>query len=327
MDIKLGFDLNCFTNRLPEPERWTDFVAACGVKVVQFNFDLIDFMLPRTLQERLVEKTLACCQAKGIRIKCAYGGHNHHQNYLGYPDNEVALAYEDYYMRMADLTAALGGEGFGTMFAVLTTATQNDPIQRELIIARATESYFRLAHYAKGKKLKYMLYEIASVPREVGATFAENDALLQRLEGTEVPMRLCLDVGHRNQEFPENGQADPYAWIRRYGKVAPVIHIQQTNASTSNHWPFTPEYNALGDIQPEKVLQAIADSGARQEILLAFEIRLKAYYPDEYQVENNLTASVQYWRQWVKDLSRRSLNVRKPGNFQPNPARNPDRAG
>jgi D-erythrulose 1-phosphate 3-epimerase len=301
MDIKLGFDLNCFTNRLPEPERWTDFVASCGVKVVQFNFDLIDFMLPRTIQEHLVVKTLACCKAKGIRIKAAYGGHNHHQNYLGYPDDEVASAYEDYYMRMTDLTAVLGGEGFGTMFAVLTTATQNDANQRERIITRTIESYFRLAHYAKGKKLKYLLYEIASVPREVGATFVENDSLLQRMESAEIPMRMCLDVGHRNQEFPGTDQADPYAWIRRYGKVAPIIHIQQTTGSASNHWPFTPEYNAMGDIFPAKILQAIADSGAQQEILLALEVRHKAYYPDEYQVEKNLAASVQYWRQWVKE--------------------------
>ena len=38
----------------------------------------------------LTEQTLAACKAKGIRIKCAYGGHNHHQNYFGYPDDEVA---------------------------------------------------------------------------------------------------------------------------------------------------------------------------------------------------------------------------------------------
>jgi len=301
LDIKLGFDLNCFSNRFPEPEQWTDFVASCGIQVVQFNFDLIDFLLPRTIQERMVAKTLSCCQAKGIRIKCAYGGHNHHQNYLGHPDDEVASAYEDYYFRMTDLTAALGGEGFGTMFAVLTTTTQRDPVQRARILSRAIDSYYRLAHYARGMKLKYLLYETSSVPREIGATFEENDDLLKCLEGMDIAMQLCLDVGHRNQEFPGTELADPYAWIRRYGKKSPVIHIHQTNASASSHWPFTPEYNAIGDVHPEKVIRAIADSGAQQEILLAFETRHKAYYPDEYRVEQDLAESVRYWRQWVKD--------------------------
>jgi D-erythrulose 1-phosphate 3-epimerase len=299
MDVKLGFDLNCFTNRYPEPERWTDIVAACGVGVVQFNFDLIDFLLPNAVKDHLVQKTLDCCQAKGIRIKCAYGGHNHHQNYLGYPEDEVALAYEDHYFRMADLTAALGGEGFGTMFAVLTSTVQQDPSRRERILERVIESYFRLAEYAKKVGLKYLLYETASVPREVGATFEENDALINRLQGLAIPMQICLDVGHRNQEIGGD-QADPYAWIRRYARLSPIIHIHQTNPKGSSHWPFIPEFNALGDILPQKVLQAMADSGAEQEILLALEIRHKAYYPDEYQVEQNLKASIDYWRDWVK---------------------------
>jgi len=301
MDVKLGFDLNCFTNRFPEPERWTDFVAYYGVKVVQFNFDLIDFLLPRPVQDKLVAQTLAACQAKGIRIKCAYGGHNHHQNYLGYPDDDVARAYEDYYRRMTDLTAALGGEGFGTIFAILTSSVQQNSIQRGRIISRAVEAYFRLAEYAKKAGLKYLLYETTSVPRESAATFVENDDLLSRMQGMAVPMMVCLDVGHRNQEQLVSELADPYAWIRRYGRVSPIIHIHQTNASGSHHWPFTPEYNAQGDVLPEKVLQAIADSGAQQEILLAFETRHPAYYPYEYQVEHDLAESVRYWRQWVKD--------------------------
>jgi sugar phosphate isomerase/epimerase len=301
MDVKLGFDLNCFTNRYPEPERWTDFVASCGVKVVQFNFDLIDFLLPQPVQDKLVAQTLSACHAKDIRIKCAYGGHNHHQNYFGYPDDDVAHAYEEYYRRMADLTAALGGEGFGTIFAILTSSVQQNSIQRGRIISRTIEAYFRLAEYAKKAGLSYLLYETTSVVRETAANFLENDELLSRMQGMAIPMRVCLDVGHRNMEQYGSELADPYAWIRRYGQVSPVIHIHQTNSSGSRHWPFTPEYNAQGDILPDKVLQAVADSGAQQEILLAFETRHAAYYPYEYQLEHDLAESVRYWRQWVKE--------------------------
>jgi D-erythrulose 1-phosphate 3-epimerase len=303
MVVSLGFDLNCFTNRYVEPEAWTDLVAACGVHVVQFNFDLIDFTLPWRIQARLTEQTRACCAARQIRVKCAFGGHNHHQNYLGHPDNEVALAYEDYYRRMADVTAALGGEGFGTCFAITTVAVQRDPQRRAEVLERAVESYFRIAEHARGAGLQYLLYEMTSVPRETCATFAENDAILARLAHAAVPMRLCLDVGHRNQEVAGHPETDPYAWIRRYGRVAPLIHIQQCNADGSHHWPFTPPYNAKGDIQPERVLQAVADSGAQHEILLALEIRHRAYYPDEYSLEENLRRSVSYWLPWVEDPS------------------------
>jgi len=300
MDLKLGFDLNCFSNRYMEPEAWTDIVAACGVRVVQFNFDIIDFLLPRPIQERLASRTLDCCRKKNIRIKCAFGGHNHHQNYLGHPDDEAARAYEDFYRKMADLTAALDGEGFGTCFAITTTAGQNDPKRREEILNRAVEAYHRLANYAKSVGLKYLLYETTSVPRETGATFAENDWILSRLKDAALPMMLCLDVGHRNQEIPGAPETDPYAWIRRYGQVSPLIHIQQCNAGASHHWPFTPECNAKGDIVPEKLIQVVEKSGATHEILLALEVRHRAYYPDEYKLEANLKASVDYWREWIK---------------------------
>lgn len=262
MNLKLGFDLNCFSNRYMEPEAWTDFVASCGVHVVQFNFDLIDFLLPWKVQQGLVERTRACCDAKGIRIKCAFGGHNHHQNYLGHPDDTVAAAYEDFYRRMADLTAALGGEGFGTCFAITTTRVQQDPVRRAGIINRAVDAYHRLAEYSRAAGLQYLLYETTSTPRETCATFAENDEVLKRLESMAIPMRLCLDVGHRNQEVTGAPETDPYAWIRKYGRVAPLIHIQQCNREGSHHWPFTERQDARGDITPYEILQAVAKSGA-----------------------------------------------------------------
>ncbi len=73
------------------------------------------------------------------------------------------------------------------------------------------------------------------------------------------------------------------------------------NADGSHHWPFIPAFNARGDIEPARVLRALADSGGTAEVLLALEIRHRAYYPDEYQLEDNLRASVSYWRQWVKE--------------------------
>ncbi|MFH0797298.1 MAG: TIM barrel protein [Candidatus Omnitrophota bacterium] len=300
MNIKLGFDLNCFGNRYMEPEAWTDVVASCGIHIIQFNFDVIDFLLPAKIQKKLVEKTLASCRKNNIRIKCAFGGHNHHQNYLGHPDDEAAKAYETFYRQMADLTAGLGAEGFGTCFAILTVNANRDRKRRKEILLRAIESYHRLADYGKKLGLKYLLYETTSTPRETGATFEENDWLLSRMKGSAIPMLLCLDVGHRNQENPGAPEADPYAWIERYGKVSPLIHIQQSNNQGSFHWPFVPEYNNKGDVQPEKVLAALRRSEAKHEILLALEIRHRAYYPEECHLEHNLRESVKYWRHWVK---------------------------
>jgi len=114
-------------------------------------------------------------------------------------------------------------------------------------------------------------------------------------------MKPCLDVGHRNQRVATAPESDPYAWIERYAAKSPLIHIQQCNADGSHHWPFTPSYNDRGDIRPERIISAVERSGPEHEILLAPEIRHRACYPDENMLEQNLKASVQYWRRWIAE--------------------------
>ena len=57
-DLRLGLDLNCFTNRYTEPEEWTRIVNELGIKEVQFNADIIDPWLPWKIQKRLIRETL-----------------------------------------------------------------------------------------------------------------------------------------------------------------------------------------------------------------------------------------------------------------------------
>ena len=61
------------------------------------------------------------------------------------------------------------------------------------------------------------------------------------------------------------------------------------------------DLGAVCDIVPEKLLKAITDSRADNEILLALELRHRAYYPDEYQLEENLRASIDFWRRYVSE--------------------------
>ena len=147
--------------------------------------------------------------------------------------------------------------------------------------------------------LESLAYEMTSIPRETCATFDENDYVLEKCSQMAVPMRICLDVGHRNLGgTPE--EADYLCWIRRYGKYCSVIDCQQSDMQGSRHWPFTPECNAKGIIQPDQIVSAIEDSGA-EEILLAFELRTSAFHPQEYSHLESLKLSVDHWRQWVKE--------------------------
>jgi len=297
--ISLGFNCNCFTNRYDEPEEWTRVCRQMGVRRVMFNIDLIDPYWPWDLQKRLCDRTLDACARNDVRIACSFGGHHGHQHYLGHPDPECRREAEEFFKKAIRQTAYLGGASFGTCFAIQTVRTASDPVMRAHIMNDALEAYRRLAAHGAEAGLKALAYEMTGVPRETCATFEENDAVLAAGKNMAIPLRVCLDMGHRNRAGTPD-EADHLAWIRRYGAHCDVIDCQQTDLEASRHWPFTGEFNAKGVIRGGEVVEAIQESGA-EGILLAFEIRGAAFHPQERDFLDTLQASVEHWRQWVKD--------------------------
>ena len=297
--ISLGFNCNCFTNRYDEPEQWTRICRELGIGKVMFNIDLIDPSWSWDLQRRLCDRTLEACDVNRVRILCSFGGHHGHRHYLGHPDPDCRREAETFFRRAIRQTAYLGGKSFGTCFAILTVRCHEDPQIRGQIFEDAIQAYHRLAEYGSEQGLQALAFEATSVPRESCATFQENDAVLERCADMAIPMRICLDMGHRYRGgTPE--EADHLAWIRRYGSRCDVIDCQQTDLQASRHWPFTLENNRRGIVRGKEVVQAIEKSGA-EEILLAFELRVPAYYPQENSYLDNLRTSVEYWRDWVAE--------------------------
>src|SRR3989338_4804634 len=202
MNLKLGINLNCFTNRYTEPEEWTDLIVKLGLHYVQFNADLMDPFLPPEIQEPIIKKTVELCRRKNITIVNSFGGHHHHKHYLGHPNNAVALWYEEFYKKLIRQTALLGGKGVGTCFAIMSVKDAENPDRKQYILRRAAQSYQRLSKFAKQEGLQYLLFETTSVPRESCADFRETDFVLDLCQSMDVPMRVCLDLGHRNIKDP-----------------------------------------------------------------------------------------------------------------------------
>jgi D-erythrulose 1-phosphate 3-epimerase len=295
----LGFNCNCFTNRYDEPEQWTRLCREMGVRAVMFNVDLVDPWWPWPVQRRLCDRTLEACAKNGVRIVASFGGHHGHQHYLGHFDPGARRAAEDFFRRAIRQSAYLGAKSFGTCFAILTQSTHADPDARRRALDEAIAAYHRLARYAAAAGLPALAYEATSVPRETCATFAENDHVLEACSDMAVPLRVCLDMGHRWKGGTAE-EADHLAWIRRYGSRCDVVDCQQTDLDGSRHWPFTAENNAKGIIRPAEVLRAVQES-ADGEVLLSFELRTAAYHPQEDGFLRDLGESVAYWRQWVKE--------------------------
>lgn len=297
--ILLGLNCNCFTNRYTEPEEWTRICHELGINYVMFNVDLIDPYWPWNLQRQLCDRTLKACKQYNITITSSFGGQHGHQHYLGHPLEQCRREAEHFFKRAIQQTAYLGGKSFGTCFAIKTVLCENNPALRRKVLEDAIESYCRLAEYGAKTGIKALSYEMTSVPRETCATFAENDYILDKCSSMAIPMRICLDLGHRNLDGSEE-EANHLSWIKRYGQFCDVIDCQQTDRTASRHWPFTEEYNRKGIIKGGEVIAAINESKAG-EILLALEIKTPAFHPREYTHLENIKQSIAYWRQWVRD--------------------------
>jgi hypothetical protein len=87
---------------------------------------------------------------------------------------------------------------------------------------------------------------------------------------------------------------DPYAWLRELGTAAPVIQLQQSDAQGDHHWPFTAQANAVGRIDADRVIEALAEGGVQQSALV-LEV-IPPFEQDEAAVLSDLAASVEYWR-------------------------------
>ncbi|MBI1278613.1 MAG: hypothetical protein GC179_10850 [Anaerolineaceae bacterium] len=110
--------------------------------------------------------------------------------------------------------------------------------------------------------------------------------------------------------FAAQEDGDLYHWLRTLGCYSPIIHLQQTDGTTSGHKPFTEAHNRTGIVDPAKVLQAIWEAYQQPadgtypphctDIYLTLEIFSgTAEYPA--QILANIRESAAYWRRFVPE--------------------------
>ena len=298
MKLKLGINCGFAINRYTEPEEWTRIVAQeLNLKHVQFVADLLNPFLPEEYVDSQVEKIKLYIQKYNISVDSIFTSAFTRVNHLMSTNEKERDIWLQWFKKFFVIGSKLGAKTAGSHFGILTFASYNDETKRKEIIEAGVKGWQELSHFAKGLGYEYLIFEPMSVPREMGNTVEETLELMDRVnENSGVPMRVCLDLGHA----PHPSQRDPYKWIEKLGKYSPVIHLQQTVLNKSNHWPFTPEYNKQGIINPEKVLEVLEKSGAKEALLL-FEISHREHWDSEFVIIEELKASADYWRKYVSE--------------------------
>ncbi len=296
--LKLGMNLGFAINKYVEPEVWSRLVAEeMGVRNVQLVADLLNVFLPDDYVLRQVERINASTQRYGLNVTSTFTSAFTRVNHFMHPDAEARRIWLEWFKKFAKASAALGARSTGSHFGILTFTDFDDVKRREFVIEEALKLWKELSWYCRDLGMDYLTFEPMSIPREMANTVEDTKELLERLnDGAGLPFKVCLDVGHA----PHPDDRDPYRWVRELGRVSPIIHIQQTELNHSRHWPFTEEYNALGIIHGEKLLEAIEQSGA-EEAELVFELSHREAWSTEFRIVQDHKESVDYWRQFVKD--------------------------
>lgn len=298
---RLGIN-NCFAvKRWPRPEEWARIAAdELGLDLVQHSLDLVNLDAGDSALAAQAADVRGACAAAGLELTSTFTGLiAYSTSLLLHPDTVARRQARDWYERMIEFSVLAGAHRAGGHVGSLSAADHDDAARRAALLAELAGTLRGLAATARTAGLEGLLVENMACAREP-ATIAEIESLLAAGDRTRVPIELCLDVGHQCVPGTRGDDRDPYAWLRRLGGQAPVVHLQQSNAAGDHHWPFTREFNAQGRIDAARVLEAIEASGA-SEVELILEV-IPPFEQDDRLVLADLEASVAHWRDALRDI-------------------------
>lgn len=305
--FKLGLDLSFAKKRWPEPELFIDIVRnQLGIKYLEFDSDFVD---PLYLRESSWKSEAArinkLAKDAGLEIHNYFTGTmTHCVNLLSHPRADFREDGMIWCEKALEVATALGTRGLGGHFDTISSADIADPARYAERIDHLVECARHLARKAAEQKHEFLLWEQIYAPCEIPYTIAQSKEFFARANennGDAVPVELVIDTGHMCcQNFPHDpGDDDPYKWMKELGNITRVVHLQQCDGFGSPHWPFTPEYNAKGIIDPQRTIDTLGEAGA-DNCLLCFEIFFSLSQNDD-QVIDALKRSVDYWRNFIEE--------------------------
>ncbi len=297
--VILGVNNGFAAKNWPEPRQWARLInKELGLQTVQFSFDLLEPTLPEPGRSALCAEILQAAQEYGLTIHSTFTGLIiYAQNQLAHPHPLVRNQAFEWFEAALEVTQKLGGEATGGHIGAMSVADYNDPQRRRFIRQSLVEAVQRLASLAARLGQGYFLWEAMPIPREIPHTPEEAIELMQEVnQDAAVPVYLCFDLGHCNS-FDFDRPGDPHQWLERLLPWVRVVHLQQTDGMADHHWPFTDEYNRVGIIQPQRVVE-IVKSSPFPEVPMFFELG-HAFDVHERQIIEDHQRSVEHWSKFL----------------------------
>lgn len=301
-----GFKLSINTNPLVNRVAGVDALIECianeiRCEYIQLTPEFLNPSWPAPVLRRMVREINAAMDRTGVRVTSIMTSTFLRLNHFGHPDAELRQHYVEWFKILTDLAVDIGAQSIGSQFAILTSADWNNLVRRQTMIQASFDGWRAVAEHGKKKGLSFLYWEPMSIGREFGHTIADTAALQKRLEAEKfsLPMRLIVDIDHGDVTSNNPDDIDPYAWAAAFPRKSPIIHVKQSSANKGGHWPFTPEHNANGHINPARLLEAIK-SGGGTDNEICLELSFREREPYDSSAVKSLAKSVAYWAPHIK---------------------------
>jgi hypothetical protein len=237
----------------------------------------------------------AACAANELELHSTFTGlAAYSSNLLLHPERNVREAAHAWYATAVAYTARSGARATGGHVGAFAVRDWASPDRRAERWSDLGRSLAAIAAEGRAAGLDYLVVENLAAAREPSTMTMIRD-LLTEGDVDHVPIRLCLDVGHMCVPGTTGDDRDPYAWLRKLGRAAPIVQLQQSDADGDHHWPFTPRFNDLGRIEADRVIDALGEGGV-EETVLVLEV-IPPFEQEDAAVLDDLAVSVDYWRE------------------------------
>lgn len=262
--IDIGINGAFLTRRWEEPDNFMRLTKELGYPYHEFCSDVLDpfFSGDKSFQMATARAVARAAEKYGIIITDIYTGVATHRFHgLSHSHPAVRQRMKEWMVQTMDIALEMGVDRMGGHWDSLSVEVLEDVERYRSAVKNIYAQFRELSRIAQKKGLGALYLEQMYVPSELPWTLAGAEEFLMEVNrGNEgVPVYLTVDTGHQaGQGYGLQGKdADYEEWLRKFGAVCEVVHIQQTVLEASHHWPFTEEYNRKGHVRIEEVITAL----------------------------------------------------------------------
>lgn len=264
MTIDIGINGAFLTRRWEEPDNFMRLTKELGYPYHEFCSDVLDpfFSGDKSFQMATARAVAKAAEKYGIVITDIYTGVATHRFHgLSHSHPSVRQRMKEWIVQMMDIALEMGVDRIGGHWDALSVEVLEDVERYRSAVKNIYAQFRELSRIARKKGLGALYAEQMYVPSELPWTLAGAEEFLMEVNrGNDgVPVYLTVDTGHQaGQGYGLQGKDTDYEeWLRKFGAVCEVVHIQQTVPEASHHWPFTEEYNRKGHVRMDKVIAAL----------------------------------------------------------------------